>query len=285
MRIHLKNRYLNLDEPAIMGVLNVTPDSFSDGGRFMSLDHAVIRAREMAAQGADVIDVGGESTRPGARSVDAEEEMARVVPVIHRIKSELDIAVSVDTYKESVARGAVEEGGADMVNDISGLGFSPRMAATVAEMQVPVVIMHIKGTPENMQLKPEYWDVVEELKEYFNERIRLARAAGIAADRIILDPGIGFGKRLRDNIDILKRLDEFRALDCPVMVGVSRKSFLGALGGEVEPAARLPETLIAGMAAAMRGAAMLRVHDVAAAVRALKVARALDVLPKEGINN
>ena len=285
MRIHLKNRYLNLDEPAIMGVLNVTPDSFSDGGRFMSLDHAVIRAREMAAQGADVIDVGGESTRPGARSVDAEEEMARVVPVIHRIKSELDIAVSVDTYKESVARGAVEEGGADMVNDISGLGFSPRMAATVAEMQVPVVIMHIKGTPENMQLKPEYWDVVEELKEYFNERIRLARAAGIAADRIILDPGIGFGKRLRDNIDILKRLDEFRALDCPVMVGVSRKSFLGALGGEVEPAARLPETLIAGMAAAMRGAAMLRVHDVAAAVRALKVARALDVLPKEGTNN
>jgi len=282
MRIHLKNRYLSLDTPLVMGILNVTPDSFSDGGRFLSPDLALARAREMAAQGADIIDVGGESSRPGSLPVGVEEEMDRVVPVIHRIKNEIGVPVSVDTYKESVARAAVEEGGADIVNDISGLGFSPRMADVVAEMQVPVIIMHIKGTPEKMQLNPEYTDVVAELKEYFIERVQTARSAGVAADRIVLDPGIGFGKRLRDNIEIMKRLNEFRVFDCPLLLGVSRKSFLGALGGETDPAARLPETLIAGMAGVMRGASILRVHDVSAAVRGLKVARALDMVPSHG---
>ncbi len=280
MRIHLKNRYLNLDETAVMGVLNVTPDSFSDGGRYLSLDRAVKRAREMIDQGADIIDVGGESTRPGARSLDADEEAARVIPVIRAIKAASDLPVSIDTYKESVARRAVEESGADIINDISGLRFSPRMAATVAELEVPVVIMHIKGTPENMQRNPQYSDVVAELREYFEERVAAARSAGIDADRIVLDPGIGFGKRLRDNIDLLKQLRVFGMLELPILVGVSRKSFLGELGGEADPAARLPETLIAGMAAVMRGASILRVHDVAAAVRALKVARALDLLPQ-----
>lgn len=279
MRIHLKNRYLSFEEPAVMGVLNVTPDSFFDGGRYMSLDLALSRAREMVAQGVDIIDVGGESTRPGARSLDAEEEANRVVPVIRQIKMELEVPVSVDTYKESVARRAVEEGEADIINDISGLRFSPRMAATVAELEVPVVIMHIKGTPENMQRNPEYADVIAELAEYFKERVRMARSAGIAPDRILLDPGIGFGKRLRDNIDILKSLQTFSVFNCPLLVGVSRKSFLGALGGKEDPAERLPETLIAVVSAAMHGASILRVHDVGAAVRALKVARALGMLP------
>lgn len=279
MRIHLRNRYLTLEEPAVMGVLNVTPDSFFDGGRYLSLDLALSRAREMVAQGVDIIDVGGESTRPGARSLDAEEEANRVVPVIRQIKMEMDVPVSVDTYKESVARRAVEEGAADIINDISGLRFSPRMAATVAELEVPVVIMHIKGTPENMQRNPEYTDVIAELTEYFKERVRMARSAGIALDRMLLDPGIGFGKRLQDNIDILKRLQTFLVFNCPLMVGVSRKSFLGALGGKEDPAERLPETLIAVMSAAMNGASVLRVHDVDAAVRALKVARALGLLP------
>ncbi|MBN1197634.1 MAG: dihydropteroate synthase [Candidatus Aminicenantes bacterium] len=279
MRIHLRNRYLTLEEPAVMGVLNVTPDSFFDGGRYLSLDLALSRAREMVAQGVDIIDVGGESTRPGARSLDAEEEANRVVPVIRQIKMEMDVPVSVDTYKESVARRAVEEGAADIINDISGLRFSPRMAATVAELEVPVVIMHIKGTPENMQRNPEYTDVIAELTEYFKERVRMARSAGIALDRMLLDPGIGFGKRLQDNIDILKRLQTFLVFNCPLMVGVSRKSFLGALGGKEDPAERLPETLIAVVSAAMNGASVLRVHDVDAAVRALKVARALGLLP------
>jgi dihydropteroate synthase len=173
----------------------------------------------------------------------------------------------------------VEEGEADIINDISGLRFSPRMAATVAELEVPVVIMHIKGTPENMQHNPEYTDVVAELAEYFKERVRMARSAGIAPDRILLDPGIGFGKRLRDNIDILKSLQTFSVFNCPLLVGVSRKSFLGSLGGQEDPAERLPETLIAVVSAAMHGASILRVHDVGAAVRALKVARALGMLP------
>ncbi|HDP95582.1 MAG TPA: dihydropteroate synthase [Candidatus Aminicenantes bacterium] len=282
MRIHLRNRYLTLEEPAVMGVINVTPDSFFDGGRYVSLDLALARAREMVDQGVDIIDVGGESTRPGARSLDAEEEANRVVPVIRRIKTELDIPVSVDTYKESVARRAVEEGGADIINDISGLNFSPRMAATAAELEVPVVIMHIKGTPENMQRNPEYGDVIAELTDYFKERVRMARSAGIAPDRILLDPGIGFGKRLQDNIEILKNLAAFRVFDSPLMVGVSRKSFLGALGGKVNPAERLPETLVAGIVASMHGASVLRVHDVDATVRALKVVRALGVLPQTG---
>lgn len=282
MKLHVKNNYLTLDEPVIMGILNVTPDSFSDGGEFSDPGRAVARAGEMVREGAGIIDVGGESTRPGSRSVDADEEISRVLPVIRRIKDELDVPVSVDTCKERVARVAVEEGGADIVNDISGLRFSERMAETVAGLEVPVIIMHIQGTPENMQRNPQYVDVVKELSEYFSERIRYARSRGIGADRIILDPGIGFGKRLRDNIDILRNLDAFSVFDCPLMVGVSRKSFLGALGGELDPAARIPETLAAGLAAVQRGANLLRVHDVAAAVRALKVFRALGMLEEPG---
>jgi len=278
MRLHVKSRYLNLEDPAIMGILNVTPDSFSDGGKFVDPGRALARAEEMVREGAVIIDVGGESTRPGSRPVDADEEIARVIPVIRRIKDQLDLPVSIDTCKERVARVAVEEGGADIVNDISGLRFSERMAETVARLQVPVVLMHIRGTPENMQQNPEYADVVKELSEYFSERIRYARSRGIQADRIILDPGIGFGKRLRDNIDLLRNLDAFAVFDCPLMVGVSRKSFLGALGGELVPEERVPETLAAGLAAVLRGANLLRVHDVAAAVRSIKVFRALGML-------
>jgi len=275
MKLHLRNGILEKDAPMVMGILNVTPDSFSDAGRFFKHSDALEYARAMAAAGADIIDIGGESTRPGAARVDLEEEIDRVLPLISRIKEETGALVSVDTSKEEVARLAVEEGDADLVNDISGLSFSERMAAVVAELNVPVVLMHIRGTPEDMQRDPRYSDVVAEIKDYFQERIDYALSHGIKKEKIILDPGIGFGKRLEDNIAILRNLRQFAGFDLPLMVGVSRKSFLGLLGGEKIPEKREAETIAANLVAVRNGAAIIRVHDVAAAVKALKVWRAL----------
>jgi dihydropteroate synthase len=229
----------------------------------------------MAAAGADIIDVGGESTRPGAAPVGLDEEIDRVLPVIARIKEETGILVSVDTSKEEVARLAVEEGGADMVNDISGLRFSERMAGVVAELGTPVVIMHIQGTPETMQVSPSYADVIGEIGEYFQERIDYAQGHGIKREQIVLDPGIGFGKRLEDNLAIIRGLGRFAGFGLPLLVGLSRKSFLGLLGGEKLPDRRDPESVAANLIAARNGAAILRVHDVAGTIKALRVWRGL----------
>jgi dihydropteroate synthase len=275
MKIYLKNRFIEREEPLVMGILNVTPDSFSDAGRFFTLDAALRQAREMAGAGADIIDVGGESTRPGAVRLGAEEEIDRVLPVIEKIKDELDVLVSIDSSKEEVARLAVEEGGADLVNDISALQFSENMAATVARMGVPAVLMHIKGTPETMQVNPGYNDVVGEIAEYFQQRIDFALSQGIKKEKLILDPGIGFGKRLEDNIAIIRNLRTFAEFELPLLVGVSRKSFLGLLSGEKVPEKRGAETIAASLCAARNGAAILRVHDVEPLVKALKVWRRL----------
>jgi dihydropteroate synthase len=275
MKIYLRNRFIEKKEPLVMGILNVTPDSFSDAGRFFKNGAALQHARDMAVAGADIIDVGGESTRPGAGRLSAEEEIDRVLPVIEKIKEELDVLVSIDTSKADVARLAVEEGGADLINDISALQFSEPMAATVAELAVPVILMHIKGTPENMQDNPYYGDVVNEIKDYFQQRIDLALSSGIKKERIILDPGIGFGKRLEDNIAIIRNLKMFAEFELPLLVGVSRKAFLGLLSGEKAPERRGAETIAASLCAARNGAAILRVHDVEPLVKALKVWRSL----------
>jgi dihydropteroate synthase len=271
MKFYLRNGFFEKSEPLVMGILNITPDSFSDAGRFYRNGSALEHARAMAAAGADIIDVGGESTRPGAAPISEEEEIDRVLPAVEKIKQELAVLVSVDTSKEEVARLAVEEGGADIINDISALSFSENMAATVAELNVPVILMHIKGTPENMQRAPFYSDVVAEIKDYFQERIDFALSHDIKKEKLILDPGIGFGKRLEDNVAILRNLRQFAAFDLPLLVGLSRKGFLGLLSGEKVPEKRDAESLAANLLAVSNGAAILRVHDVAATVKALKV--------------
>jgi len=275
MKLYLKNSFIEKKGPLIMGILNVTPDSFSDAGRFFEGNAALQHAREMVAAGADIIDVGGESTRPGASQLSAEEEIDRILPIIEKIKEELNALVSIDTTKADVARLAVEEGGADLVNDISALQFSEPMATTVAELNVPVVLMHIKGTPDTMQKNPFYADVIGEITDYFQQRIDFALSHGIKKEKIILDPGVGFGKRLEDNVAILKNLKAFGEFELPILVGVSRKSFLGLLSGEKIPEKRGAETLAASLLAAANGAAILRVHDVEPTVKALKVWQAL----------
>jgi len=275
MKLYLRNGFLEKSEPLIMGILNITPDSFSDAGRFYKNSAALEHARAMAAAGADIIDVGGESTRPGAARISLDEEVDRVLPAIEKIKEESGILVSIDTSKEEVARLAVEEGGADIINDISAFGFSEHMAATVAELNVPVILMHIKGTPENMQRDPFYTDVVAEIKDYFQEKIDYALSHGIKKEKIILDPGIGFGKRLEDNIAIIRNLQQFSGFDLPLLVGLSRKSFLGVLSGEKVPEKREAESLTAGLLAVRNGASILRVHDVEQTVKALKVWKSL----------
>jgi len=275
VKLYLRNGFLEKDGPLVMGILNITPDSFSDAGRFFEPEAAMAHALEMAAAGADIIDVGGESSRPGAAAIGLDEEIDRVLPVISRIKEETGVLVSVDTSKEEVAHRAVEEGGADMINDISALRFSERMATVVAELDVPVVLMHILGTPETMQRDPSYADVVAEVAEYFQERIDYALGRGVKKEKIILDPGIGFGKRLEDNIALIRHLKRFAEFELPLLVGVSRKSFLGQLGGEKTPERREAETIAANLVAARNGADILRVHDVDATVKALKVWRSL----------
>ncbi len=257
----------------IMGILNVTPDSFSDGGKYVDLDAALKHAREMAEEGADIIDVGGESTRPGANPVPLEEEMERVLPVIEAIAREVDVPISVDTYKAPVAEAALEAG-AVMVNDVSGLRFSPEMADVVARHRAWVVVMHMQGTPRDMQEAPYYKDVVEEIHEFFQERIRFAEKHGVPREKIILDPGIGFGKRLKDNLALFQGIPRFLSLGCPIMVGPSRKSFIGnILGLPIQE--RLEGTLAAVAIAVFQGAQVIRVHDVRPAKRAADLAWAM----------
>ena len=246
--------------PCIMGILNVTPDSFSDGSRFYSLEKAVDHAMEMEAAGADIIDVGGESTRPDADHVDELEELRRVVPVIESLAGRLKIPISIDTYKASVARAALAAG-AEIVNDISGLTFDERMAETVAAASAGLVVMHTRGTPSDMQANTAYDDMVAAIVAFLRASLKLAAAAGIAADRIVVDPGIGFGKSVAGNLEIVRRLREFAVLGRPVLVGPSRKSFIGKVLGR-EPDDRIYGTAAAVAVALVNGASIFRVHDV-----------------------
>lgn len=260
-------------EPWIAGILNVTPDSFSDGGRFFEPGRAVDRALQMVEQGARIVDIGGESTRPGSKGVPEAEELARVIPVIKKLRSLTPALISIDTRKSEVARAALEEG-ADLVNDISGLRHDPRMAGVVAKACVPVILMHMKGTPETMQLNPQYANLLVEIRDFFLERIKQVEQEGIADDRIIIDPGIGFGKNLQHNLTLLNQLDYFLDLEKPILVGPSRKSFIGQILEEpVEQ--RLEGTLAAAVLGWLRGAAIIRVHDVLETKRALLVARSI----------
>lgn len=279
MKLYLRNEFLELEEPVVMGILNVTPDSFSDGGDYFQNSSAIKQAEQMVKDGAAIIDIGGESTRPGAQRVSVDEEIDRVLPVVEKIKDEFEVLVSVDTYKTRVARCAVMEAGADMVNDISGLRFCEDMAETIAAMDVPVILMHIKGTPEDMQKDPSYADVIAELKQYFLNRIEYAYSKGIKKEKIIIDPGIGFGKRLEDNIQIIKNLKEFRSFDLPILMGVSRKSFLGTIASEAEPKEREVETVTAGLISILNGAGIIRVHNVRNAVKSIKILKSLVDFP------
>ncbi|MCP5102810.1 MAG: dihydropteroate synthase [bacterium] len=271
MKLYLRNQFLELEEPVVMGILNVTPDSFSDGGDFFRNGLGMKQAGQMVKDGAVIIDVGGESTRPGAERVSADQEIDRVLPIIEKIKAELQVLVSIDTYKTRVARAAVLEGGADIVNDISALAFCENMAETIARMDVPVILMHIKGTPENMQKDPYYADLIPELKQYFHNRIDYALAKGIKKEKLIIDPGIGYGKRVGDNIEIIRRLKDFKEFELPILMGVSRKSFLGGITGAADPKDREIETVSAGLISILNGANIIRVHNVKNAVKSIKV--------------
>ncbi|HWR82825.1 MAG TPA: dihydropteroate synthase [Candidatus Deferrimicrobium sp.] len=268
-------RELRLTRPLVMGVLNVTPDSFSDGGHFVDGEAAVDHALRLAREGADIIDIGGESSRPGAEPVSGSEEKRRVVPVIEMLRRRTDAAISVDTYKAETARSAIDVG-ADIINDISALRFDAGMVELVATRRVPTILMHMQGTPRSMQDSPYYDDCVEEIARFFQDRIEFCTQQGIERTRLILDPGIGFGKRLSDNIDILRGLRRFKQFSLPVLVGPSRKSFIGMLH-PVGTAAdrRLGGSIAAAVTAVLNGADIVRVHDVAETVEALKVIEAV----------
>jgi dihydropteroate synthase len=244
--------------PAVMGVVNVTPDSFSDGGLYLDPATAIAHGRQLAAEGADILDVGGESTRPGSDPVSAEVELDRVLPVIEGLREAG--AVSVDTMKAEVARRALAAG-ASFVNDVTALRHDPDMAGVIADAGVPVCLMHMLGTPKTMQQDPRYGDVVAEVSEFLLERAAAAEAAGVSRDQICLDPGIGFGKTLEHNLELLAHLDRLAGLGYPLLIAVSRKRFLGAITGRDE-ADRLAATIAANVAALERGAWMFRVHDV-----------------------
>lgn len=257
----------------VMGILNVTPDSFSDGGRHYSLDDALRRALEMRDEGADIIDIGGESTRPGSQPVPLDEELRRVVPVIERLRGQMTIPISVDTYKAKVAESALRAG-ADLVNDISGLRFDSNMASVIARFRAGVVLMHIKGTPRDMQKNPHYDDLMAEIIGYLKQSKQLAMDAGITPEQIVIDPGIGFGKRLQDNFQILRELSKLARLRCPILVGPSRKSFIGlTLGLPAEE--RLEGTAAAVAACVFNGASIVRVHDVKEMKRVVTIADAI----------
>ena len=256
------NQWMREENPTtlIMGILNVTPDSFSDGGMYYDATQAIEFALQMAEEGADIIDVGGESTRPGAKTVELQKECDRILPVIEGIRTKSDILISIDTYKSEVARQSIATG-AGMVNDISGMTFDPNMVDVIKDSGLPVVIMHIKGTPKNMQKNPYYEDLMQELTEYFEERKNFSRAKGILDQQIILDPGIGFGKRPQDNFQLLRELKKIVDMGFPVLIGPSKKSFIG-LTLDLPVDQRLEGTAAAVTTGILKGARIVRVHDV-----------------------
>jgi len=262
------------DKLLVMGILNVTPDSFYDHGAFFSRDRALDHALRMIDEGADIIDVGGESTRPFSEPTPLAEELARILPVIEAVRKHSDVPLSVDTYKAVVARAAIAAG-ADIINDISSLSFDPDMADVVAGSGVPVVLMHIKGTPRDMQKDPTYKDVVGEIREFFVERIAFAKSAGIDEENIVIDPGIGFGKQLQHNLTIIKELGRLKELGQPLLIGTSMKSFIGRIMGTTALEDRAEGTLASVAMSVWNGADIVRVHDVARTRRVITFMEAL----------
>jgi dihydropteroate synthase len=257
----------------IMGILNVTPDSFSDGGHHFGLENAVLQSDQMVQEGVDIIDIGGESTRPFAEPVSLQEELDRVIPVIEAIRTKHRIPISIDTTKAEVARRALDAG-ADIINDISALQQDPAMIDVAGNANCPIIIMHMQGTPGNMQLNPEYDDVVEDIIEFFVQRLQWLTSCGIARDRITLDPGVGFGKNLGHNLSILKHLDRFKSLGQPLLLGHSRKRFLGEITGKDALDRDLPTAVVTTLAL-HQGVDIVRVHSVGASRNALSIAAAI----------
>jgi dihydropteroate synthase len=276
-RLDCAGRILKLDRARVMGIVNVTPDSFSDGGTHATAAAAVAHGLRLAEEGADVLDVGGESTRPGAEEVPLEEELRRVIPVIERLVRETALPVSIDTCKPEVMRAAVEAG-AGMINDVCALRREGAIEAAAA-LGVPVVLMHMRGEPRSMQDDPQYDDVVAEVHRFLAERVFAAELAGIAKKNLVADPGFGFGKTTAHNLALLAQLERFTELGVPVLAGLSRKRTIGELTGRRAPAERAAGSVAAHLLAAQRGARILRVHDVAATVDALKVWEAVAAVP------
>lgn len=265
-------RRLTFEQPQVMGVINVTPDSFSDGGRFLSVEQALEQARRLVAEGADLLDIGGESSRPGAEPIPVEQELERVLPVVEALCGEVEVPISVDTCKPEVARQAVAAG-AGIINDIRALE-APGAVEQAADWGVPVCLMHMQGEPRTMQQAPQYGDVVGEVGAYLRARVAAAEQAGVARQRLIIDPGFGFGKSLAHNFELLRRLDEITALGLPVLVGMSRKSMIAGICGDRSADQRLAGSLAAATIAVWQGASIVRAHDVAATVDAVRVAEA-----------
>jgi len=264
---------LPLDLPQVMGIVNVTPDSFSDGGRYLGVEAAIAHARRLVAEGASIIDVGGESTRPGAAAVSPEEEIARTLPVVRALAEE-GICVSIDTRHAAVMRAAVEAGAA-IINDVSGLEGDPDSLAVAAQSGASVVLMHMRGQPTDMQAAPQYRNAPREVHDYLAARLEACLAAGIPEEKLCVDPGIGFGKTVEHNVQLLAALDELHSLGVPVLLGVSRKSFIGALSRQEPPDRRVGGSLAAALAGLDRGVKILRVHDVAETVQAVAVWHAI----------
>ncbi len=272
MKLLWKNYRFDFSQKTyVMGILNVTPDSFSDGGLFFNEQNAVEQAVRMVLEGADIIDIGGESTRPGADPVSIKEETKRVVPVIKALLKRVKVPISIDTCKAEVADEAISAG-ASIINDISGLRFDKGMAGVTARHKVPVVIMHIQGTPGNMQKKPVYKALIPEIMDYLREGIDIALKAGVSDDMIILDPGIGFGKTVEHNLEIINRLDEFKGFEKPILLGPSRKSFIGKLLGDLPVTERLEGTAAAIAIGISKGANIIRAHDIKEMSRVAKIA-------------
>jgi dihydropteroate synthase len=245
----------------LMGILNITPDSFSDGGQFNNLESALTQAQKMVENGADILDIGGQSTRPGAEEISLEQELSRVIPIIKKLREQLKIPISIDTTKAEVAEAAIQVG-ADIINDISGGTFDELMLPTAAKLNVPIILMHIRGTPETMQNLTEYEDLIGEILQFFITQIQIAIDCGIDPNNIIIDPGIGFAKNYRQNLELIQRLDEFKHLNLPILVGVSRKSFIGKILDRSNPQERVWGTAAACCSAIATGADILRVHDI-----------------------
>lgn len=271
-QLNCPNSIVDLSSPQVMGILNVTPDSFSDGGKFAHFDHALDQVERMIAAGATIIDIGGESTRPGAKDVSEKDELERVIPVLKAIKQKFDVVVSIDTSKASVMKAAIESG-ADIINDVRALQ-NEGCLAVLANSDVPICLMHMQGLPRTMQNEPTYSNVVDDIILFFEQRINACVDAGIAKERLILDPGFGFGKTLAQNFHLLANLSAFEKLDCPILAGISRKSMIGnLLNRDVEQ--RLAGSLSTAIVAVQQGAKIIRVHDVEETVDAIKILKAV----------
>lgn len=280
--INCRKRVLKLGERTLlMGILNVTPDSFSDGGLFFNKERAIAQALKMVNEGADIIDIGGESTRPGAKPIPVDEELRRVIPVIEILVKEIDIPISIDTYKSEVAQRAIDAG-AEIINDISGLHFDPELAKVASKEKTPIILMHTRGSPETMQKDICYKSLFSEILNYLKESIRIAEDSGVDPDKIIIDPGIGFGKRVEDNLLIIKNLSELRVLGKPILLGTSRKSFIGKILN-TDVSDRLEGSIASAMIGVLNGAHIIRCHDVAQTKKALAVVDAIKTVENQNL--